>query len=602
MSEMKTIKFPGDTEPREIVDAKARERLDDLEKQVGNGPDGSTGDLFVVTLDSETNTASHTAAEIMEASQAGKFVTAVYSTGTCAGYLFMTTAKTASFQAYLVGTSIYTNIVHTVDENGSYTSQITSSDFLPASASTDNGKILQVVDGDPEWVTPDSSENVPALISFMDDDCRAATFGTLFPLIQDLGIPLTVACPPGELVETDEDADTYMSIGQLQTMHTNGVEVSCHHLKQVNMNSFASAEAYAADLDACLTKFADMGINDVSTICYPQGVYVDEYMNVVRERFKMGFGVFRGINEVPYESYFMKRCELFPQNGAYTLDDAIKLVNDVAEKGGWLIFMTHAYYPTFNTTAFRDLVAHIETKTNVEIVGVSEAIERTGNRVEVGLFRKPVEDLTEPYFVTDYLGRNYSNGYAAVELSLRTGKLISTTGPVVSVSSGDVEYVVSEKCDISGASSVLVSGWASDGNGLYVFYDDAGNRKAVRYSTKTYAEGGEFLVNEEVAVPDGATQIAIAGHFRQQMPVLKVVKQGSGSGEDGFSPVATVTQTDSGAVISITDENGTTTATVSNGKDGTDGYTPVKGTDYWTDADIAEIKSYVDTAILGGAW
>lgn len=38
------------------------------------------------------------------------------------------------------------------------------------------------------------------------------------------------------------------------------------------------------------------------------------------------------------------------------------------------------------------------------------------------------------------------------------------------------------------------------------------------------------------------------------------------------------------------------------GKDGLDGYTPVRGVDYWTDADKAEIKSYVDDAILGGAW
>ena len=38
------------------------------------------------------------------------------------------------------------------------------------------------------------------------------------------------------------------------------------------------------------------------------------------------------------------------------------------------------------------------------------------------------------------------------------------------------------------------------------------------------------------------------------------------------------------------------------GKYGKDGYTPVRGTDYWTDADKAEIKSYVEDAILGGAW
>ncbi len=42
--------------------------------------------------------------------------------------------------------------------------------------------------------------------------------------------------------------------------------------------------------------------------------------------------------------------------------------------------------------------------------------------------------------------------------------------------------------------------------------------------------------------------------------------------------------------------------TGSQGPRGYDGYTPKRGTDYWTDADKAEIKSYVDDAILGGAW
>ena len=35
---------------------------------------------------------------------------------------------------------------------------------------------------------------------------------------------------------------------------------------------------------------------------------------------------------------------------------------------------------------------------------------------------------------------------------------------------------------------------------------------------------------------------------------------------------------------------------------GLQGPKPVKGTDYWTEADKAEIKKYVDDAILGGAW
>lgn len=38
------------------------------------------------------------------------------------------------------------------------------------------------------------------------------------------------------------------------------------------------------------------------------------------------------------------------------------------------------------------------------------------------------------------------------------------------------------------------------------------------------------------------------------------------------------------------------------GPKGADGCTPARGEDYWTDADIEEIKSYVDNAILGGEW
>ena len=38
------------------------------------------------------------------------------------------------------------------------------------------------------------------------------------------------------------------------------------------------------------------------------------------------------------------------------------------------------------------------------------------------------------------------------------------------------------------------------------------------------------------------------------------------------------------------------------GPAGANGDTPVRGVDYWTDEDIAEIQGYVNNAILGGAW
>ena len=101
------------------------------------------------------------------------------------------------------------------------------------------------------------------------------------------------------------------------------------------------------------------------------------------------------------------------------------------------------------------------------------------------------------------------------------------------------------------------------------------------------------------------------------------------NGDDGYSPTVTVTEIDGGHRITITDKNGDKTFDVmdgakgdkgdaftyadftteqlaalkgSQGDPGNDGYTPVRGTDYWTAADINTIKDYVDEAILGGEW
>lgn len=68
-------------------------------------------------------------------------------------------------------------------------------------------------------------------------------------------------------------------------------------------------------------------------------------------------------------------------------------------------------------------------------------------------------------------------------------------------------------------------------------------------------------------------------------------------GDDGFSPIVAVQQNENGATITVTDKNGTTSATITNGSDGNDGndgYTPVRGVDYWTESDVAEMQVYIN--------
>ena len=158
----------------------------------------------------------------------------------------------------------------------------------------------------------------------------------------------------------------------------------------------------------------------------------------------------------------------------------------------------------------------------------------------------------------------------------------------------------------------------------------------------------EFATKKDLEsiVVGGDTAVLDNYYTKSEVDALIPTVSDGKDGEDGFSPIATVTKTDGGATISITDTNGTTTVTVSDGvngedgkdgtngtngtdgitphidettkhwfigetdtgvlaegvdgvdgKDGTDGYTPVRGTDYWTEQDIQTIKDYIDTEL-----
>ena len=75
-------------------------------------------------------------------------------------------------------------------------------------------------------------------------------------------------------------------------------------------------------------------------------------------------------------------------------------------------------------------------------------------------------------------------------------------------------------------------------------------------------------------------------------------------GKDGVTPNLTI------GTVETLEAGSDATATITGDKEnpvlnlgipkGADGYTPVRGTDYWTADDIAEIQSYIDNQI-GGA-
>ena len=107
------------------------------------------------------------------------------------------------------------------------------------------------------------------------------------------------------------------------------------------------------------------------------------------------------------------------------------------------------------------------------------------------------------------------------------------------------------------------------------------------YITALYETGMVKSVNGQTPDENGNVEIPVSGGNVE-------------NGEDGFSPIAKVEQTASGAVISITDKDGTTTATITNGKDGAPGETGAPGKD-GKDGTSVTITKVTESTADGGS-
>lgn len=371
----------------------------------------------------------------------------------------------------------------------------------------------------------EAAVQLPAAISFIDDDCRVEAYTVLWPVVQAKNIPYAVACPPAQIGK-----DKFMTKDQLLNMVNGGCEVLSHHYKEDAMTQFESAADYETDVKKSLAAFTELGVNEVDGVVYPNGYRVDEYMPVVRKYFNVGFTIDRGINAPPVETCYMKRCELFPTNGLYTLDDAKKLVDSVAVNGGWLIFMTHAWYTSFSASDLATLIEYITSK-HIDIVGIKEGMENFGNVVDIGYAKKPLANMSLPYYIVDCLGRVYANTWnqtamskiTRVELNLpyHVKYTLTTTGKTKDAT--DVKRIISDKITAAaGEQYELCNLSAKYGNCFYVIYDASDIVLAHKGTDSNNA--GEVMEDTIVTMPENTAYFRLACDLAVNDEMFKAYK------------------------------------------------------------------------------
>lgn len=113
-------------------------------------------------------------------------------------------------------------------------------------------------------------------------------------------------------------------------------------------------------------------------------------------------------------------------------------------------------------------------------------------------------------------------------------------------------------------------------------------------------EDGENGIGVAGAVIDASGNLKITYTNGETDNLGCVVGKDGKDGKEGFSPIAKVTETDSGAVITITDAEGTTEATVKNGRDGVDGIAGKDGKDGATFTPSVDVSGNLSWSNDGG--
>ena len=114
---------------------------------------------------------------------------------------------------------------------------------------------------------------------------------------------------------------------------------------------------------------------------------------------------------------------------------------------------------------------------------------------------------------------------------------------------------------------------------------------------------------EVIKAPFFTVSVVCGDRITADWEVVNVIDSGYVDGEYPKEPTPDVyAQILNSAKAPYIGENGnwyewdSDTKTYIDSKVAAKGYIPIRGTDYWTDEDKAEIKEYVDETILGGAW
>lgn len=226
-----------------------------------------------------------------------------------------------------------------------------------------------------------SHKDKKATLTIIDDDCRAETWTKLRPFAKKKGVPVTLAAITGQV--GIKNRITYEQMLQLKK---EGFEFVSHTVDHKHL-----AELSDEEIDYQLKESAEWldqnGFQGNTAIVYPYGSLDSRVTSIARKYYKCAFDVdlLDGSTNPatpPLDTYKIKRVSYNTMQGQIRLDEVKQQIDEAVVNGGWVVIMTHCFYPGFETESLEEVVDYARMK-GLEISNVHNAINRLGNIIDI---------------------------------------------------------------------------------------------------------------------------------------------------------------------------------------------------------------------------
>lgn len=168
--------------------------------------------------------------------------------------------------------------------------------------------------GPPQIHTTSSCDpNKYVVITFDDAYRDIADFA--IPCLVDAGFTATVFVPTDFIGgKTPWDGRPVLNRLQIRAFAEAGIEIGSHGRSHANLQGLTS-EKFSDEINVSADILEQLIGKPVSAFAYPNGLYNDEALSLVRNRYRLAFTTKEGINRYPYDAHRLQRLMMNPQDG-----------------------------------------------------------------------------------------------------------------------------------------------------------------------------------------------------------------------------------------------------------------------------------------------